>query len=1681
MQSGFLPALRTLRRVLCGPAFACLFAIPQAFAGPVPDAGAAVQFRAGVGHVGNVPVVRITAPDATGVSHNKWSAFDVAAPGLVLNNALSASPSSLAGAVGANTGLNGAAARLILNEVTGSQPSHLLGAIEVAGQAARVVIANPNGITCNGCGFVNTSHVQLSTGRIARLSDALHFDVTGGAVDIGASGLSALATRIDLIAHQVRSNGALRTGSRLNMVAGRFLIDADSLRISDPGRLSAGPHAEPDPGSFAIDIGQSIEAASVQLIAVGGELGVRTAAPLQADLDLLIATRQQVELMADVSAGRDIHLYNVGALGSTVGGSIEAGRDVRVLATDLRVTGEGGISAGASMALGFLGDNSDAWSGLRNEGVIDAGGDLTLAGVRDGLNSGVIRAGGTMEAAAARVWPEDEHDGLPGTFAERRLDEHAVALVNAGVVQAGGELYLNLIDNDGGQVSAGRDAFIWQSQRGQHSDFDPATGGAAGVITAGRDLFLFAPTELPDARFPTSRQHFGAGLDLYLLEAPDIFRSRADLRERLIRGEAEIAGAVTRPYVNQDVLAAGRDIYIHLPATFRNPSVIEAGRDVRIAAYGVTNQTQVDSARQEFAHEHFDGCRTEYDGLCSADIETPAAGALLVAGRDLIVDAPFFHNRGATVLAGRHIDIVTQDFINEDRRYGAVWSSTYYAIDLDAQYGGSSCSENCSSEIDWRRSSSGSVELGVLPGIVQAGSTFSVVAGPRGTAPPDPPPGPPATESSGGAPPASPPLLPGHQDAQSGLPDIVALLFRNGSSSLENVPPALSSFVNTGTLSAASIVVRADDIRNGFDVVTDYYHRTAELAFAPASIEVARFGSHGSAALTAGDYSGAALMRILPPALASPLPFALTPAEEAAALRNALLATTHRSWILPGLSWDPVTGQSPEQQQHAILAANGAAFAIENRVAMGTVLSAGQQSRMSAPMLWYVERSGRLYPQVHLPVEWQNQLAVVPGGVLDADVAIVLAGRQVDNTGFILSDGALSITAEELQNRKRSAYYYEERDVAGGTLIIEGDTVQPGGFMQAARWDVNVGAVNSVSGEFRVLGDSADSTAKLSRAFEAQLAAELGDDFTYEVARDNLHYRFRRSTGFGDLMGIVVGMTASMLIGPEVSNLIGSFATSYGSTWSAATLTASAGLGNTMGSAAVTQMLSGSIGQFVASGRVDLNAALTSALAGGLTAGVGSWTNTNVEDAFQRFSIRALTTGAVGELTGAGFDAALFNALINEASALGANEIGDGNFGAQGTLGHTLAHGVLGALTALARGEDAYSGALGAITATVVEAPLDQALDRRGADRELALTALSMLAGGALADAAGGDAVTGAFAAQNVTLFNFLKHQEQDRYAGARNACGGEAACLKAIDADFSQLSQANKRALADARQACETTGFCSDYYRLMTEAMPLGMGAQLPGGIDPENPWLGAQQNAEAVAYNLSLFDRLMARPLSAEIVRHDFAPDPEAYLFAPQGSSQYVGAITAQNIDKVVVLSAAGASLLLPGPEDLAVGAVLMTKTGQFVARVIEVGGEKLLRWADGTTSAATKELLPDGLAYRLDLPPHLVGPDGLTKNGQLSGTHNLLNATEALDAKGASYSLKPTGTAGISELMYTYRNLTNGKLVSGSAAIARRPAASSISMWFRPSSTSPCSAKLFSRRLTISRTLPSSSASC
>ncbi len=103
--------------------------------------------------------------------HNLYRDFNVGANGTILNNSGDDVSHSTFGNIARNNNLTAGSASVILNEVTSKNASSLKGFIEVNGQKADVVIANPNGITCSGCSFVNTNKAILTTGKVNMTDD----------------------------------------------------------------------------------------------------------------------------------------------------------------------------------------------------------------------------------------------------------------------------------------------------------------------------------------------------------------------------------------------------------------------------------------------------------------------------------------------------------------------------------------------------------------------------------------------------------------------------------------------------------------------------------------------------------------------------------------------------------------------------------------------------------------------------------------------------------------------------------------------------------------------------------------------------------------------------------------------------------------------------------------------------------------------------------------------------------------------------------------------------------------------------------------------------------------------------------------------------------------------------------------------------------------------------------------------------------------------------------------------------------------------------------------------------------------------------------------------------------------------------------------------------------------------
>ncbi|WP_080438162.1 filamentous hemagglutinin N-terminal domain-containing protein [Burkholderia ubonensis] len=232
-----------------------------------PDAGAAAQ--PGITTVGGTPVVDITAPNAAGLSHNRFSDYNVGADGLILNNSATSVHTQLAGTIAGNAQLGGAPARVILNEVTGGRASQLNGATEIAGQAARLIVANPNGIVANGAGFINATRATLVAGKPVFDQDGgiASFE-TRGRITVDGKGLDAGNTDVDLVARSLRVNAELRAKKFVGVALdGNVKIDGDTVAY----RRNPSGADTPD---IAIDVARlgSMHANAITL--VGGAKGV---------------------------------------------------------------------------------------------------------------------------------------------------------------------------------------------------------------------------------------------------------------------------------------------------------------------------------------------------------------------------------------------------------------------------------------------------------------------------------------------------------------------------------------------------------------------------------------------------------------------------------------------------------------------------------------------------------------------------------------------------------------------------------------------------------------------------------------------------------------------------------------------------------------------------------------------------------------------------------------------------------------------------------------------------------------------------------------------------------------------------------------------------------------------------------------------------------------------------------------------------------------------------------------------------------------------------------------------------------------------------------------------------------------------------------------------------------------
>ncbi len=233
-----------------------------------------------------IPQVNIQAPSQAGVSRNQYSQFDVAEKGAVLNNARKAAQTQMAGWVQGNPNLARGEAKVILNEVNSANPSRLKGYVEVAGKKADVVIANPSGIQCDGCGVINAGRTTLTTGKAEVENGELKgYRVQGGKVSVGQKGMdTSKADYTDIIADKAEIKGGV-WGNKVKVTTGKNKVDRtnDSVvyvgdkNTNETDRTSESQNDQAQ--AYSVDVGQlgGMYAEKIHLVDNGQGLGVRNA------------------------------------------------------------------------------------------------------------------------------------------------------------------------------------------------------------------------------------------------------------------------------------------------------------------------------------------------------------------------------------------------------------------------------------------------------------------------------------------------------------------------------------------------------------------------------------------------------------------------------------------------------------------------------------------------------------------------------------------------------------------------------------------------------------------------------------------------------------------------------------------------------------------------------------------------------------------------------------------------------------------------------------------------------------------------------------------------------------------------------------------------------------------------------------------------------------------------------------------------------------------------------------------------------------------------------------------------------------------------------------------------------------------------------------------------------------
>ncbi|WP_434777967.1 filamentous hemagglutinin N-terminal domain-containing protein [Neisseria sp. Ec49-e6-T10] len=455
--------------------------------------------------VNGVPVVNINGANTNGISHNVYDKLNVGKEGMIFNNSQNGANTTLAGQIAGNSNLASGTAKVILNEVTSRNRSALNGMMEVAGDKAHLIIANPNGITCNGCGFINAEKVTVTTGKPDMQNGELKgYSVNGGIIT--TNGLKSDSPTA-ILARSIVVNGEINaSGQELSLIAGNNYVNTSN-------QVTGSVLATGSRNTYSVDVAAlgGMYANKINLISTESGVGVRNAGVLAAgtggvQIDTkgrLINNNAQIKSSGVISVktngaldnvtGKimsDMSVYidtNKNAINNSRAGNIMSGADVYINSgafnntngkvaavgtlglntnnTTLTNSGKGkavGIEAGiVALNTGTLdnrgGQIKGYYVGTQSTSVNNSNGMIDSYGDVDIISAGnVNNNGGLIRAATGHV----KIDASGNTVSNGNTKSADAASADSlGIIAGDGgiQIVANTLDNSRGQITSSGD------------------------------------------------------------------------------------------------------------------------------------------------------------------------------------------------------------------------------------------------------------------------------------------------------------------------------------------------------------------------------------------------------------------------------------------------------------------------------------------------------------------------------------------------------------------------------------------------------------------------------------------------------------------------------------------------------------------------------------------------------------------------------------------------------------------------------------------------------------------------------------------------------------------------------------------------------------------------------------------------------------------------------------------------------------------------------------------------------------------------------------------------------------------------------------------------------------------------------------------------------------------------